>query len=173
MLIIFFPGIILAIGLWLLLHLTPNKAIVADQHRGRPRRLWFGVGMLSLIPLFFLGLWLYTISHIALAKNEGVYPTPQDAIVAKLSRGWGGAEVVKLEMIHATPNMRDGSLPRVWFGGARVYLDRIPAGGTRDTYSAGSYYVRVEDGWVHMSEGTFPELIGWAMELFNLESADR
>jgi hypothetical protein len=177
MMIILLPGSIMALGLWLLLRLSPHVARADDRKtrairkslRQPPRLLWIVLAVVSLIPLFFVSIWLYAISQIALAKQEGVYPSPEEAVVSRLSQGWGGAEVVKLEEVRANINQHDGSQPHVWFGGARVYLDRIPLGGTRDNYSAGSYYVQVENGWVHIPEGAFPVFIGWVMELYGLE----
>jgi hypothetical protein len=29
--------------------------------------------------------------------------------------------------------------------------------------------MHVRDGWVHLSEGAFPEFIGWVMELYGQE----
>ncbi|NIS68596.1 MAG: hypothetical protein GTO12_06480 [Proteobacteria bacterium] len=177
MMVILLPGSIMGLGLWLLLRLSPHVAHADDRKtsairkssRQTPRLLLIVLGVVSLIPLFFVSIWLYATSQITLAKHEGVYPSPEEAVVSRLSQGWGGAEVVRLEGVRASINQHDGSQPHVWFGGARVYLDRIPIGGTRDSYSAGSYYIRVEDGWVWMREGAFPEFIGWVMELYHLE----
>ncbi len=177
MMVILLPGSIMGLGLWFLLRLSPRVAHADDRRtsairkssRQTPRLVWIVLGVVSLIPLFFVSIWLYATSQIALAKHEGVYPSPEEAVVSRLSRGKGGAEVVKLEGVRASINQHDGSQPHVWFGGARVYLDRIPLGGTRDNYSAGSYYIQVEDGWVHMPEGAFPDFVGWVMELYGLE----
>ena len=82
--------------------------------------------------MFFLCIWIYAASQLALAKNEGIYPTVEEAVVTLNSQGWGGAEVIKVEDVRASINQHDGSQPHVWFGGAEVYLDRCPrvAGGT-------------------------------------------
>ncbi len=177
MMVILLPGSIMGIGLWLLLRLSPHVAHAEDRETGAlrkssrqtPRLLWIVLGVVSLIPLFFVSIWLYATSQIALAKHEGVYPSAEEAVVSRLSQGWGGAEVVKLEGVRASINQHDGSQPHVWFGGARVYYDRIPFGRKRAISEAGSYYIQVEDGWVHMSEGAFPGFIGWVMELYGLE----
>jgi len=81
--------------------------------------------------------------------------------------------VIRIENVHAGPNFHDGSLPHVWFGGADVYLDRIPDGGRWDHYATGSFYLRVEEGWVHIPEGALPGYIGWVMALYGLEGAGK
>lgn len=76
----------------------------------------------------------------------------------------------RVEIIGATINNHDGSLPRVWYMRAWVFAGQRPDGKpTPRGYGAGSYFLLVEDGWVHMSEGAFPEFVGWVMELYGLE----
>jgi hypothetical protein len=175
LLVLLLPGIVTGVGLWLLL--SQSQAVLARQARqaenrrtGRrfTRLAWAGIGLAALVPMFFACLWVYAASQLVLAKNAGVYPTVEAAIVGKNSQGWGGARVVRVENVHASPNSRD-SQPHVWFGGAKVYLDRVPQGGDLDNYSSGSFYLHVRDGWVHVPEGAFPDFIGWVMELYNME----
>jgi hypothetical protein len=125
-----------------------------------------------LIPLFFGCLWVYAASQLALAKNDGIYPTVEEAVIAINSKGWGGAKVIRIEDVHTGPNHFDGSQPHVWFGGATVHYDRIPQGGRRDWDLAGSFYIHVRDGWVFVPEGAFPEFVGWVMELYHMERLD-
>lgn len=170
------PGLITGVGMRALIIRMPKRsgeAAVSTQGRGRslPRWRWLIFTGLSLILLFFLGTWVYAKSHLALAKNEGIYASPEEAILARNSSGWGGAEVIRIENVHAGLNFHDGTLPHVWFGGADVYLDRVPDGGRRDHYATGSYYLRVEEGWVHIPEGALPDYIGLVMALYGLEGA--
>jgi len=130
------------------------------------------MGLVALVPMFFLCIWIYAVSQLALAKNEGIYPTVEEAVITRNSQGWGGAQVLRLEDVRASVNRHDGSRPHVWFGGATVYLDRIPQGWDRTQFSAGSYYIHVKEGWVHISEGAFPEFIGWVMEFYGLEGVN-
>ncbi|HMN60993.1 MAG TPA: hypothetical protein PJ988_11545 [Anaerolinea sp.] len=174
-----FPGLITGLGLGLLLRPTqPGTAapveVEAARKDGRrlPRRVHIGLGLAALVPLFFGCSWAYAASQLALAKNAGVYPTVEQAILANSGQGFGGAKVVRIEDVRAQPNTRD-ALPHVWFGGATVYLDRVPAGHTWDHYQTGSFYLHVKDGWVHVGEGAFPEFIGWVMELYHMEGAGR
>lgn len=178
--ILFLPGVITGLGLWSLLRrlqvVDLEPQVIVKSPGINVRRLKpvvrIGLGLAALVPLFFLCSWIYAASQLALAKNEGVYPTVEEAVIAKNSQGWGGAEVVKLENVRASVNRHDGSQPHVWFGGATVILDRVPRGWDRTQYTSGSYYLHVKDGWVLVPEGAFPEFIGWVMELYEMEGVD-
>jgi len=172
------PGLITGLGLWILL--SESKPANAREVEEPPkvtgqrssRVVWIGRGLVSMVPMFFLCIWLYALSQLALAKNEGIYATVEEAVITRNSQGWGGAEVVRFEDVRASVNQHDGSQPHVWFGGARVYLDRVPKGWDRTEYSSGSYFLHVKEGWVHVPEGAFPEFIGWVMELYGLEGVN-
>lgn len=177
--ILILPGMITGVGLWLLLKQSqPRPArqepMEAIKGKGRwlPRLARVGLGLAVLVPLFFVCIWVYAASQLALAKNEGIYSTPEEAVIGTNSQDRGGAQVARIENVRARPNRRNAQ-PHVWFGGAAVYLDRVPQGGNRDHYSAGSFYIQVRDGWVHVPEGAFPEFIGWVMELYGLEGVQR
>jgi hypothetical protein len=172
LMILFLPGAITGLGLWLLLSqahpkITSRARVEASLEKSRrfPRIARAGLGLAAMVPLFFVCIWVYAASQLALAKNEGIYPTVEEAVIATNSQGFGGAEVVHIENVHASRMDQ----PHVWFGGAEVYLDRVPEGGRRDWYLAGSYYIHVREGWVFVGEGAFPEFIGWVMELYNME----
>lgn len=169
------PGVITGLGLLLLLRqsgaemppLLREKASPNAWAR-LPRLFRNAIGAVVLAILFIAGSWVYATSQLALAKQQGIYPTPQEAVVARSSQGWGGASVVRLEDVWAEPSRREAQ-SHVWFGGATVFLDQIPQGYHKLQFSTGSYYLQVREGWVHVPEGAFPEFIGWVMELFNLE----
>jgi hypothetical protein len=178
--ILVLPGFITGVGFWLMLmqpraSLPPQSPAKVSQQKIRklPRLAWIGLGLAAAVPLFFLFIYVYAVSQLALAKNIGVYPTVEDAIVTRSSQGWGGAKVIKITDVHAGPNRWDGSQPYLWFGGATIYLDRVPQGGNRTQYSSGSYYMHIKEGWIYLSEGSFPEFIAWVMELYGLEGVGR
>jgi hypothetical protein len=177
--ILILPGAITGTGIWWLL----KKSLPNEEHtnveaaadavkRSQPVK-WISIGVIALIPTFFLCSWVYAVSQLSLAKNNGIYPSVEEGVIQRNSQGWGGAEVVRLEDVQASVNQHDGSQPHVWFGMARVYLDRVPQGWDRTDYSSGSYYLHVKEGWVHVPEGAFPEFIGWVMDLYNLEDLDQ
>jgi hypothetical protein len=169
------PGGITGLGIWLLLRKNQPEGDEAHQESNdttgkRPLpAVRIGLGLTAMVPTFFLCSWIYAASQLTLAKNEGIYPTVEQAIIQKNSRDWGGAQVVSIEDVRASVNQHDGSQPHVWFGGARVTLDRVPQGRDRNEYSSGSYFLHVREGWVHVPEGAFPEFIGWVMELYDME----
>jgi hypothetical protein len=176
------PGAMTGLGLWLLLgHAQPRMSSPVQMEASReddrrlPRLARVGLGLAALVPVFFGCIWIYAASQLALAKNEGIYPTVEEALIARNSQGWGGAEVVRIENVHAGPNRSGGVQPHVWFGGATVYLDKAPQGYNldHDHYMVGSFYIHVKEGWVFVGEGAFPEFIGWVMELYNMEGVNR
>jgi hypothetical protein len=168
------PGAISGVGLWILASRTavePQRGLPQSIDRKialRRRVAILGLGALALVPLFFFGIWAYAASQLALAKRDGIYPTATEAVIAHNSQGWGEAQVVGISNVHASPNSSTRQ-PHVWFGGATVYLDRIPEGGRRDSYVSGSFYIHVRGGWVYVPEGAFPEFIGWVMEFYGME----
>jgi hypothetical protein len=78
--------------------------------------------------------------------------------------------VERVEIEYAGPNAFDGSNPHVWFVTAKVWAASRGDGkpmGPRGYGAAGSFFLRQQDGWVHVSEGSFPEFVGLLMRLFN------
>jgi hypothetical protein len=178
LIVLMLPGLITGLGLWLLLRESQpesaREAVETPKLTGRrsSRIAWIGLGLVALVPMFFLCIWLYAISQLALAKNEGIYATAEEAVIGINSQGWGGAKVVRLGNVRAGPNRGNDIQSHVWFGGATVYLDRVPQGFDRTQYSAGSFFIHVKEGWVYVSEGAFPEFIGWVMEFYGLEGVN-
>lgn len=112
-------------------------------------------------------LWFYTTLRLKIAKREGVYETPEEGMRVLVTESW--IDVAKVEITYAGPNSFDGSNPDVWFVIARVWAAQRGDGKPvhqRGYDSAGSFFLRVQEGWVHVPEGKFPELIGFGMRLF-------
>jgi hypothetical protein len=178
LIVLMLPGLITGLGLWILLREsqpeTAREAVDTPKATGRrsSRIAWIGLGLVTLVPMFFLCIWIYTTSQLALAKNEGIYATAEEAVIAKFGQDKGRAKVVRLGNVRASPNRGGGSQPHVWFGVATVYLDRVPQGWDRTQYSAGSFFIHVKEGWVYVPEGAFPEFIGWVMEFYGLEGVN-
>ena len=131
------------------------------MNRGRKTVLIVALGSLSivlLIPFLIGSAWLHAAGVLAMAKHEGVYASPEEGMRARIAHRWRNVE--RIEIKYAGPNERDGGDPHVWFVSARVWLE----GQERYQYP-GSFFLQVEEGWVHVPEGRLPELVGTWMEL--------
>jgi len=123
----------------------------------------------QLVSVLLVTTWLHTTINLQIAKREGVYASPEDGMRVLVTESW--LDVERVEIQYAGTNSFDGSNPHVWFVVARVWAasrgDGKPVHG-RGYDSAGSYFLRVKDGWVHVREGRFPEFIGFGMRLFGI-----
>jgi hypothetical protein len=123
--------------------------------------------IIQLAAILLATLWLYTTLSLEIAKREGVYETPEDGMRVRVTESW--VDVEKVEITYAGPNSFDGSNPDVWFVIARVWAARRANGKPvheRGYDSAGSFFLHMQEGWIHVPEGRFPELIGFGMRLF-------
>lgn len=164
------PGAITGMGLLLLLgHVQTGTAAplemqaVRSKARPRERLLWLA----ALIPLFFLCSWVYPASQLALAKNEGVYSSPEQGMRTMMEKGYSADHEVKI--LKAGPNWDDGSQPYIWYVIAEVRaLSRADGSelGANGCESGGSYFLQTREGWVHVSEGAFPEFVGYWMKVY-------
>lgn len=112
--------------------------------------------LLVLSACVLTATWLYTTTWLRQAKaNYGLYQTPEEAMSALL---WGGQHQIEAEYIqYSGPSCFIRCSPHVWF----VHVAGSGRGG-------GAYFLRVKEGWVHMPETAFPDLIGLGMSLFGL-----
>jgi hypothetical protein len=123
----------------------------------------------GLILFYNTCIYLYAVARIAQSKNLGVYPTAQEAANNTFGQDYRDAKLVSVTGIHCAPNNDTGKPEHVWFCTARVEYDRIPEGQRRSVFLDGSFFIKVRDGWVYMSEGAFPGMVGGVMKLFHLE----
>lgn len=130
------------------------------------------IAILSLLVIQFVLIlvvtfWIYTAVQLKIARIEGVYPTPEDGMHMRVTESW--VDIEKVEIVYAGTNSFDGSSPHVWYVIADVRAASRGDGKPvhpRGYDSAGSFFLRVQDGWVHVPEGRFPELVGLGMQLF-------
>lgn len=173
-LLIFLPGIITGIGLWLLLRYSaakkPLAAKTASIHKKRAST-WLRIGV-GLAVFFFGGLGVNATLLLEKAKVQGAYPTFEEAVNANSSRGWeeGGVKIIgiTIDASYSSPAIVNGKQQHVRRGCANIQLDRIPAGYEEKFFPMCSYYVHTRDGWVMMGEDQ-ASFVGWVMELYNLE----
>jgi hypothetical protein len=112
----------------------------------------------------------YTLFQLGLGRLDGVYPSPEEGMRAKIENSYVGIQ--RIEIDHAGPNAHDGSNPHIWFVTARVWADQRADGHTLHPNGfdyPGSFYLKVHDGWIYRPEGSFPELTGFLMRVFHLE----
>lgn len=130
------------------------------------------IAILSLLVIQFVLIlvvtfWIYTAVQLKIARSEGVYPTPEDGMHMRVTESW--VDIEKVEIVYVGTNSFDGSSPHVWYVIADVRAASRGDGKPvhpRGYDSAGSFFLRVQDGWVHVPEGRFPELVGLGMQLF-------
>ncbi len=176
------PAIITGIALFLLLRQTEllaSSPIVADvplntrpQIKRTQKSVWITVGIFSVILFCLVAPLIWTVGQLTLAKADGIYATPEEAMTATILNNSGGYEIERIDILFARPNYRDGTLPHVWFVGANVYGDYRPDGKStapKGYWGAGSFHIKVADGWVHVPEGAFPGLMGRVMDWYGLE----
>ena len=115
------------------------------------------------------GLRLYAGFQIEKAKHEGIFPTAEAGMLSLIARTYSNIEGVEIDQVGT--NSFDGSDSHIWFVEARVYAPRRADGkstGEKGYDNPGSFFIHIDDGWVHVPEGAFPELVGWAMARFEL-----
>jgi hypothetical protein len=125
------------------------------------------LAVVQFTPILVVTAWLHMVGTLAAARREGVYATPEDGMHVLVTKTWIGVDRVEIE--YAGPNSFDGTHPDVWFVTAKVWAARrgdLTPVGSRGYDSAGSFFLRVHDGWVHVPEGRFPDLVGTLMHLF-------
>jgi hypothetical protein len=117
----------------------------------------------------------YTLIELHYARTRGLYPTPQQAVIANAYHWFRGVKDVKFD--RSGPNSFDGSDPHVWYLVYTVYADSL-ADGSRlyhGTYQrGGGFYLHIKSsllgpgGWVQMPEGLFPQYIGFWMKVLGI-----
>jgi hypothetical protein len=165
------PYLLTGAFLWLLLQQAPAQApfveAPAKMRLSAQRRNWLIYAVLVLLLAVVAGPWTYAVGHLELAKREGIYASPEAAIRTR-SAAVEGVEVERIQMVVDNPVQ---SMSHVHFAGANVIYDRPHPSTGRHRVSYGTYYIRVEEGWVQVGEGAFPTLIGKLMQIYHLEGA--
>lgn len=144
------------------------------------RKRLLGLALVALLAVIAADVWLgpsawraYAVARIESAKRHGIYADPVAGMREKIEQSY--RDIARIEIVHAGTNSFDGRQPHVWFVTARVYAARrgdgkALAAGEYDF--PGSFFLHVDDGWVHLPEGSFPRLVGRAMERFELYGCD-
>jgi hypothetical protein len=114
---------------------------------------------------------IYTTSQLAIARSGGVYPSAEEGMRALIARSYRNVQEVQIH--YAGPNSFDGSQPHVWYVIAEIWAEARADGssigsGVRLSDNPGSFFLQTKDGWVHVPEGAFPEVMGFWMSVFGL-----
>ena len=122
---------------------------------------------LFLFPaILIFASWLYTSTHLSFARSRGVYPSAEEAMVARIEKRYVGLS--SIDIIYAGPNSFNGSRPHVWYIIAEVRAASRADGshlGHHGCDAPGSYFLQIKEGWVHIPEGAFPELLGFWLSM--------
>jgi hypothetical protein len=125
-----------------------------------------GVGGLLLLVIVS---WGYTQVQLARYSADGVYASPEEGMLALIDTYYPPEREVM--MVYAGPNSPDGNRPYIWYVIAEVYASVRADGsamGENGCDAPGSYFLQTKEGWVHVPEQAFPELIGFWMDVFDL-----
>jgi len=113
--------------------------------------------------------WLYTTAQLASARSKGVYASPEDGMLALADKYY--APDKKVTILYAGPNSSNGRQPYIWYVIAEVRASARADGsemGNNGCDAPGSYFLQTKQGWVHVPEGAFPEIIGFWMKVFGM-----
>ena len=127
------------------------------------------LAVLSLVSMVAISAWGYTVLGLAVARSQGVYPTAEQGMLDRVRRGY--LRIHDVDVLYAGPNSFDGSQPHIWYVIAEVRADRRADGsalGKGGCDSPGSFFLNTKQGWVHVSEGAFPWIMGEFMTIFGL-----
>jgi hypothetical protein len=124
--------------------------------------LWFPVAL----PI--VG-WSYTSIQLAHASARGVYDSAEEGMRSRLQEQYEGIE--QIDVLYAGTNSFDGSRPHIWYVIAEVRARSRADGsslGENGCDAPGSFFLQTKEGWVWMSEGWFPQSVGFWMDVFGM-----
>ncbi len=176
------PASITGVVLFLLLRQTeattsfPDETnvspVIGSRTKRRQKSVWIAAGVLALMLFFLVAPLVWTVGQLTLAKADGIYATPEEAMTTLLLNDSGDYEIEQIDILGSEPNFRDGRLPHVWFVMVNIYAEYRSDGKStapRGYYSGGSFFIKVEDGLVHVPEGAYPGVMGRVMAWYGLE----
>ena len=145
-----------------------------DQRKPLLRQIAdLAVILLGVVCLVVILSVLYTVIVVNSAEKSREMPPRRTACAPTSPKAMSRSTICTI--IHAGTNSFDGSDPHIWYviacvwGGHRAD-DGLPTGhGGRHAYDQpGLFFVETRKGWVYMSEGLFPTVVGFWMKVFGL-----
>jgi len=133
-----------------------------------------GATAVILIFIAFVGVvalsgWFSTTLQLESSRSEGVYASAEEGMRALINHHYVG--ITSVEILSAGPNSFSGKQPHVWYVIAEVRALRRADGselGHNGCDAPGSFFLQARDGWVYVSEGSFPEIVGLWMRVFGV-----
>jgi hypothetical protein len=114
-----------------------------------------------------LSSWVYTASQLRAARAAGVFASAEEGMLALVAKGY--VQPDDTQIVYAGTNSFDGSSPHIWYVVACVWGGKRADGSAVHDYDQpGSYFLDTKEGWVHVSEGAFPELVGFWMKVYGM-----
>ena len=134
--------------------------------RGRRRKLRLGVAIVVLMVSFVLiSIGLFSAGQLRTLKGQAIYATPEDGMRRLIAGYYSGVE--RVDIVHAGKSI----FPDLWFVEAHVWAAGRSDGkgfAHQGYDNPGWYFLRVQNGWVFVPEGRFPEIIAFGKWLFGL-----
>jgi len=124
-----------------------------------------GVFLFLSIGLALTMLYTHSKLQLTILQSKVVYPTPEEGILSLVHNNY--YNIQKVEIVYSDSELFDN----LYFVEAHVWADSRSDGKgfrSRDYDNLGSFFLRMQNGWVFVPEGKFPEVIAFGMQLFNL-----
>ncbi len=132
----------------------------------RGRKLLLGVATIVLVVGFVLAsIGLYSCGQLRTLKEKEVYATPEEGVQELIASHYYGVE--RVDIVYAGENI----FANLRFIEAHVWASSRSDGKGfvhRGYDNPGWYFLRVQNGWVFVPEGRFPEVIAFGKWLFGL-----
>jgi len=113
--------------------------------------------------------WIFTSSQLAIASSKGVHASAEQGMQSLIGESYQG--ITSLEILSSGPDSFDGSFPHVRYVVARVCASSRMDGVELDDQGCdlpGSFFLQTREGWVHVPEDAFPEIVGFWMSIFGM-----
>jgi hypothetical protein len=126
--------------------------------------------ILAVVLITIFVAWIYTTRQLAIASSRGVYPSAEEGMRSIINKNYEG--ISRFQILGAGPN--DGSAKdksHIWYVVAVVHATSYADGsgvGHKGCDAPGLFFLQTKTGWVQVSEGAFPGMIGYWMKVFGL-----
>jgi len=118
-----------------------------------------------IVSVVLMATWVYSVGQLRTLKGRTVYATPENGMRELIANYHSGVE--RVEIIHAGKEIFND----LWFVEAHVWAATRSDGrgfSGRAYDNPGWFFLRVQNGWVFVPEGKFPEIIAFGKWLFGL-----